>query len=173
MQRITRHIALALVTGGAFFAGLEGSAIAGDPDAADEAPPPGAAPTLAVWDREIRSARIDGVRVELVDGALAFTAGSDGEPFDYDVRCEKVMGSPMARIYVPPMTLSRTRVRGVLEGGEALRVALDLEAPEVPPRDAPPSPNAFDTIRVTISAHGAATDAEPLAVLQIPTTPPS
>jgi hypothetical protein len=190
---MTRRIALALAAGAAFFAGAEGAAIAGDPDAADEAPTPGPAPALAIWDSEMRSASVDGVHIDLEDGTLVLSLeGSEAKSFDYEVRCETAMGSPMARVYVPPMEISKTRVEGRLSPGESMRVVLDLEL-DGDDGNQLAFAGAFDTYRVSIrpwaepsgdetthspgdvaqnAVQNAPQNAAPLAILQMPRTSP-
>jgi hypothetical protein len=126
----------------------------------------------------------------LEDGALVLSLeGSEAKSFDYEVRCEMLMGSPMARVYVPPMEISKTHVEGRLSAGETMRVALDLELDGDTQGVRPALAGAFDSIRVTIRpwtepsgdvptspgpAAGNTTpnDTAPLAILQVPRTAP-
>ena len=172
MTRATLRIALALISAAAFTAGAEGLAIAGDPEAGDEAPAPGPASPFYAWDQALpTSADLDGLHVEIGDGILTFRADQE-KTFDFEVRCDKVLNtSPMARVYVPPMEIARRRAHGHLAAGETMRVPLDLEQP---PSETPnPILEAAGVVRVTIRRRGAANDDEPIAVLELRRVPPT
>jgi hypothetical protein len=172
MHRFTHHAFIALATAVAFLSGAAGGAVAGDPDEAAEAPPPGPAPAIAIWDTEVREVAADGLRFTLEDSSLSIVMDQGGEkPFAYEVRCELAQGSPFARMYMPPIVVSEQHVEGRLATSERMVVPLDVTPRgETDSGDGPPVVPAamFDTLRVSIRPVGVASDAPALAVLQIP-----
>jgi len=169
MTHHARSFSIAFAAAIAFFVGAGSGAVAGDPDESPEAEAPAEIPAVAIWNTEVRSAEIDGLRVSLEDGqlAIAHSLRDTDKTFDFDVRCEVAQGSPMARMYIPPHLVSEKRVEGRLATGQRMTIPLELTAHAENGED---QLGMYDTLRLTIRPHGGRLDVAPLATLQVPRT---